>query len=358
MADHLITLVVAPQLARAWRPAEWSLALRQARQSRVLASLGHDLLGEPMPPQAALMLAAARRDVEDHHTQHRQELAHLAAALEPLGLPWVLLKGAAYLARGLPVSLGRSFSDIDLLVAREHLLHFEGALLAAGWLGARKDEHDDRFYREWSHEVPPVTHVVRGGTVDLHHALAPPLGRYPVDTALLLQDAQVLPGQQQMRTLSDLDMVLHSALHLVVSGEFDRGFRDLLDVDRLVRHFSLQQPDFEQRLCQRAQQLGLADVLAVLQGQRRRILQVPRVAVPRMPMVRRIKTALLQPLYGTALRPHHASCSPWWRPLAEGLLYARAHLLRLPLRILLPHLWRKAQKRRADEQAKKSKPAG
>lgn len=341
--DALTQALTVPGGTQGWPAARWSLALSQARQSGLLGSLNARLGAAPRPEQARSVLDAAEALAERRHARMQRELVHLAEALEPLDLPWVVLKGTAYMARGLPVSRGRTFSDIDLLVERAHLKRFEDALLVAGWTpDPHTDAHDDRFYREWSHEVPPVVHILRRSTVDLHHALAPPLGRYPVDTSQLLAAAPVLPGYRQLRTLCDTDLVLHSALHLVVSGEFDRGLRDLLDIDGLIRHFSVAEPAFEHQLCARAQVLGLADVLALVQRQRQAVLGVARAPQPTVSAGAALELAVLQPLYAQALRPQHASCAPWWRRLGEKLLYARAHTLRLPLRLLLPHLWHKA----------------
>jgi hypothetical protein len=56
-------------------------------------------------------------------------------------------------------------------------------------------------------------------------------------------------------------------------------------------------------------------------------------------------------LLAIALRPNHPSCDGPWTPLARWLLYVRAHWLRMPLRLLLPHLLRKAWERRLPTKA-------
>jgi hypothetical protein len=43
-----------------------------------------------------------------------------------------------------------------------------------------------------------------------------------------------------------------------------------------------------------------------------------------------------------ALQPQHPSCRDTLTRLARGLLYVRGHALRMPPRLLLPHLMRKA----------------
>jgi hypothetical protein len=45
---------------------------------------------------------------------------------------------------------------------------------------------------------------------------------------------------------------------------------------------------------------------------------------------------------GLALRPAHVSSELPWTGLARWLLYVRSHQLRMPLRLVIPHLLRKA----------------
>jgi hypothetical protein len=47
-------------------------------------------------------------------------------------------------------------------------------------------------------------------------------------------------------------------------------------------------------------------------------------------------------LLGRALTPDHPSCRSAFSPLALGLLYARAHWLRMPPHLLAYHLAHKA----------------
>jgi hypothetical protein len=47
-------------------------------------------------------------------------------------------------------------------------------------------------------------------------------------------------------------------------------------------------------------------------------------------------------LFGRALAPEHASCADGLTGLARELLYIRGHWLRMPLHLLLPHLFHKA----------------
>ena len=58
---------------------------------------------------------------------------------------------------------------------------------------------------------------------------------------------------------------------------------------------------------------------------------------------------LIDALFSRALMPDHASCDDKFTPLARWLLYIRSHYLRMPLHLLIPHLLRKAIKKRQAE---------
>ena len=66
-------------------------------------------------------LEAAGRIAAKHETSLRWETQRVSVALSGLDVPVILLKGAAYQARGLPAAIGRYSSDIDIMVPRERL---------------------------------------------------------------------------------------------------------------------------------------------------------------------------------------------------------------------------------------------
>ena len=44
------------------------------------------------------------------------------------------------------------------MVPRERIETVERTLLDRGWKTPVQDDYDDRYYREWSHEIPPLMH--------------------------------------------------------------------------------------------------------------------------------------------------------------------------------------------------------
>ncbi|WP_311964411.1 nucleotidyltransferase family protein, partial [Acinetobacter baumannii] len=74
---------------------------------------------------------------------------------------------------GLDAGRGRLFSDVDILVPKPRLDEVEAALMLHGWASTHLDPYDQRYYREWMHEIPPKVHVRRGISIDVHHAIMP-----------------------------------------------------------------------------------------------------------------------------------------------------------------------------------------
>jgi hypothetical protein len=265
----------------------------------------------------------------------------------------VLLKGSAYLLAGLPPAPGRIFSDIDILVEHSKLAEVESALFAAGWISEERDAYNDRYYRQWMHELPPMRHVQRGTSIDVHHTITPPTSRFKVDGAELLNRIQAIPEYPGLYTLCPTDMVLHSAAHLFLEGEFDHGLRDLLDMNDLVVHFA-KDGSYWDRLLDRAEELELKIPLSHALIHLKRLfstapptrLDTRIKALDRSVISRRLMSALLS----RALRPDHPSCDERFTALARWLLYVRSHHMRMPIHLAVPHLARKALMRiRSDD---------
>jgi hypothetical protein len=167
----------------------------------------------------------------------------------------VLVKGAAYVVQGLRVADTRMVSDVDLLVPRERLEAIEARLREAGWQTVDVDPYDDRYYREWSHEVPPMRYPGHALELDLHHAILPPISRVKADAALLFGQARAVPGMR-FRVLAPEDQVLHACVHAFVDSDLADRLRDIVDLDGLLRAFAAE-AGFWDRLCARAAELGL-----------------------------------------------------------------------------------------------------
>lgn len=352
LSQLLVRSGTAPELIL----EEWETILGQARQSRLLGRLAQHFHSQGWLPTVQLQprhyLEGALRLIDRQHHEVRWEVQCIRRALKDVATPIVMLKGAAYFVAGLPPRDGRLFSDIDIMVRRDSLPEVEGALLRSGWVSEERDAYNQRYYRQWMHEIPPLRHVQRNTVIDVHHTITPPTSRYKVDGAELLEHIQAIDAGGDVFVLKPPDMVLHSAVHLFQEGEFGHGLRDLLDLKDLLEHFAAQS-DFWPQLFERATQLGLEIPLfhALYHIQRLfKFAPPPEWAgfIARLAPVAPMRVAMAW-LLELALQPHHPTCDSRWTGLARWLLYVRSHALRMPLHLVLPHLARKAWMRQFPE---------
>jgi hypothetical protein len=338
-----------PHQLGAFSLAQWDLLLRQSAAANLTATLFHlaEEAGQlaQIPPPAREHLDWARTLGERHRQAVRFELREIGRALAEVGVPLIALKGAAYTADRLPPAPGRLFSDIDILVPKERIGEVEAALMMHGWAAGHHDEYDQRYYREWMHELPPMQHTRRQSLIDVHHAILPETAAVRPDPALLRAAARPAAGEPGWRVLAPADMVLHSAVHLFYDGEFNHGLRDLVDIHRLLLHFG-GTPGFWDELPRRAAELQLARPLFYALRYAVRLLGTPvpaaTIGAADAGRPNRALLALMDALFGRALMPPHASCDDGATPAARFLLYVRGNWLRMPPLLLARHLLHKA----------------
>lgn len=262
-AATLLELLADPGASRRLTLDDWDRVIRVGRASRLLATLrlrlsdAGALAGVPAPVRNHL-------ESETAVARYRKQMAlrdlhELAVVLDAMPGPIVLLKGAAYIVQGLRIADGRTVSDVDLLVPRDRLADVEARLREAGSVLVDVDPYDERYYREWSHEVPPMRFPGSVLELDLHHGILPPISRVRVDPAPLFAEARPVPGSA-FRVLAPEDQILHACVHVFVDSDFSDRLRDIVDLDGLLREFA-HQPGFWDRLCVRARALGLGRAL-------------------------------------------------------------------------------------------------
>ena len=328
---------------------EWDLLIRQGRRAGLLGRL-HAMaeraeLLDALPEKPACHLTASRVEADRVAGAARWEMGQIAFALQRLWVPVIALKGAAYALSGRFAAEGRAFSDLDILVPRPALEDVEQQLIAHGWLSTHLDEYDQRYYRRWMHEIPPMRHIRRKTNLDIHHGILPETVSRRPDPRLLLDEAIELEALPGVYTLSPVDTWLHSATHLFQEGEFHNGLRDLTDLDLLTREMA-GKDGFWDQLVARSQVLNLTRQLYYGLRYTQRLLATP---VPEEVLESTAAFAPPQPLKGLmdglfqrALLPLHSSCDPATGPAARWALYIRSHAIRMPPHLLLPHLAHKA----------------
>jgi hypothetical protein len=332
--------------------SQWDLLVRQARAANMLprlcARLEEKRVLNKIPRQARFHFTSAKIAAEALKRSIRWEVHCISKALADTDIPVVLLKGAAYIVGGLPAGLGRQFEDVDILVPKEDLNTVERKLILHGWVTTHTDAYDQRYYRQWMHELPPMRHVKRQSSLDVHHTILPETARLHPNPQKLFAKAKLINDDKPLYILSKPDVVLHSATHLFSDGELHNGFRDLTDLDLLLRDFG-ENKEFWPELLYRAQELELSKPLYYALRYTSRMLGTP---VPKEIMTQSevhrpkgLSLPLMDYLFGHGLQPDHPTCRKPLTGLARWMLYARSHYLRMPLRLLIPHLIRKAVKK-------------
>ncbi len=377
----LLGALKAPADLPALPLTDWDLLLRVARRARLLGRIEADLAAARLlgaiPERAGNHLRAARNVVAHRHTLTTWEVDRLLWALEGVDVRLTLLKGIAYVMAGLPPARGRLFADVDLMVPEARIDEVEKTLLARGWFRKPLDPYDERYYRVWSHEIPPLRHRERETEIDIHHTILPRTSRLKPDPTLLLAAARPLPSSEQppgaaltpplpssdrlqepaptppfpsiprLQVLAPADMVLHSLVHLFLEGDPQEGLRlrDLVDAHDLLGHFGAE-PGFWEALVPRARALGLTRPLYYGLRYTRELLgtAVPDAvrteaasAAPAAPI-----RALMDRLVPLALFPEHPDYPRRRVAYARLLIYIRSHWLRMPPTLLARHLGYKA----------------
>lgn len=352
----LLRALSQPESTSALSPGEWSRLLSAARSVNLLGILAERVHGAQVAvhPPVARHLDGARQLAARQRLSVLWEVHNLQSALERLGLPVVLLKGSAYVVGKHPVSMGRLFGDIDVLVPREALGEVESALMLDGWVSAKTSEYDQRYYRQWMHELPPMVNLRRGAVVDIHHTILPPTSRHSPDPARIIERALAVEGLPGIRVPSPEDLVIHSITHLVHEGELHNGLRDLVDIDTMLRGFPARQHDFWPRFTEAVAQHGLAQPVAFGLALARRILATPIPSDVWQQMAAHRPSRPLAAVYSRALQAPARGHADAFDTLAGALVYIRAHWLRMPPGLLMRHLATKAWmgwRERPDEEA-------
>jgi hypothetical protein len=330
----LVALLRDRDVARTFSAEEWNQVLAAAEAARLLSRVAIDLerlgLTSGLPSWVRDRLASARIRGEAFARDVRWEVACVRRALGGAGITPVFLKGAAYAAAALPCGVGRVQADIDILVPESSLPATEGALKSAGWTFVSLDAYDERYYREWMHELPPMIHAQRGTVLDVHHRILPRTGRRHPPTDRLLSHSVETGG---VSVLSRPHMVLHAAAHLFQDGELDDPLRELLDIADLCA-VGADSGSFWTDLTLEAVALELGRPLLYALRYTNRFLHAP---VPANVTASLARWSPAPPVLA-AMDRMVAAVVARRNPAASQALYIRANWMKMPPLLLTKHL--------------------
>ena len=347
--SELIEAIRFPERLRELPLRRWDSLLRVARRANLLGRLAVGVrkagLHSALPPQVRSHLDSAEILVTHQRSAIEWETQHIARAFAKFEAPVVLLKGAAYACGELAAADGRLFGDVDILVPHATVNAAEAALMLQGWTTGQTDPYDQRYYRQWMHEIPPMTHRGRGTVIDLHHNILPLTARSSPDAALLIKASRPL-ADSRFHVLCPADMVIHSATHLFHESELQNGLRDLFDLDALLSEFSAGSARFWEEMAERAIHLGLALPVCLTLRYTSAILGTSspvaiRKLLERAAGLGSLSLSSLDAIYRRALMPDHPLSNDARASIARFAVYLRGHYLRMPPGLLAVHLGRK-----------------
>ncbi|WP_157447322.1 nucleotidyltransferase family protein [Catenovulum agarivorans] len=343
----LIQVLSSPSLVNFFTEQQWRALVVQGKKANMLGSLYALFLDASIdvPYKVRWHLSGEFLRVSAQKQQALFELFKLNVALEPQVLGgFAALKGVAYILHDTRSSQGRNFSDIDIIVSQCQVKNIEFRLKAFGWFRSEIDDYDDKYYREWMHEIPPLTHSKRFTTLDVHHNILPRTNKQHFDASLFEFVEVEVEHVGKVKTLSKKDMLIHCAVHLFTESEFHNGLRDLYDLHSMMTQFQSESETFLSELADRAIELGLGNYLfyAVRYTQLVFCTEVPTEIVSKLEPYKPKFLNVWDFAFLNVFKPDVKACRTWRTPIAKFLTYWRGHLIRMPLRLLVPHLLRKS----------------
>jgi hypothetical protein len=221
---------------------------------------------------------------------------------------------------------------------------------AGGWQPVKLDPYDQRYYRQYMHELPPMAHRERRTVIDIHHNIVPTTSRLAVDAGSLLAGMEPI-GDSGFHRLAPADMLLQAAIHLFHDGEIAGRLRELSDLDMLFRELGAWSGTWRALLA-RAAEPGLGRPVFYAVRYCRAVFATPVPADVAEETARygppRPVLAAMDRLIARAMTPPAPYPEARRAQLVGWLLYARSHWLRMPPLMLAGHLGRKAALRLGD----------
>lgn len=239
---RLVDALLKPSLLSELSLAQLSAIIAEARFHNMLCQLGQvcqrNGCWNELPEQFRTHIVSAEYAYEKQQSQLRYEVDAFDKCFKSLEIQWVYLKGAAYHLSRFTEFGGRVMADIDILVAEDDLVRVESLLKSQGWITSHINDYDEKFYREWSQEIPPMRHSERRTELDIHFNILPKtLKETPSPDVLMEHTASLKDEKTNARVFAPEAMIIHSAIHLFFESEFHKGFRDLHDLYILISRF-------------------------------------------------------------------------------------------------------------------------
>jgi hypothetical protein len=263
--ELLVKATAAPGLGVALGPARpgavrWDRVVDMAHWHRLSPLLWRYLRAEgpaaSVPDGVLDQLHRAAVATTARNLSLQAALGQVVAALADLGIPAMLLKGAALIEAVYPDIGLRPMGDLDILVPRSSIEAAHGAVEALGYAvwGVRLSRHDASQLARHHHHYP----LERGDvTVELHHHVTSATPAFDITGFW----ERAVPGAGPVPHLlpSPEDLFLHGAVHFSVDriARLASGLGQLAD----LAWIAAQQPIDWNALTTRARDYGVGDQL-------------------------------------------------------------------------------------------------
>lgn len=338
----LIKVLQNPSMMTEMSAGDWNNCLREAKIAGLAGRLAADAIYldiiEDLPLKVQNTFKSNTYNSQSSTRKIKWEINRVRRAMLGTDEKLILLKGGAYIAEGLKCTNGRMSVDLDVLVAKNRIDYAEEKFLAAGWEHQVEDDYDQKYYREYAHELPPLVHPERYISIDVHHTILPMTSRVKPDIQKMIEDSvESLDG---FYVFSKVDMILHSVVHLFQDGEIRSSLRNLLEQHDMYEEFG-QNEKFWQSIVPRAIELGLTRSLFYSLHFTKGILKtdIPQAVIEEimpygpngiaMGLMNWMVPAVISPTIGAR------GMSRW---ICQNGLYMRSHWLKMPPLLLIKHL--------------------
>ncbi|GAA6184225.1 nucleotidyltransferase family protein [Aliiglaciecola sp. NS0011-25] len=337
----LFQLLLSPRLGLTLTLSQWQNVIFIFRESKLLASLYHVALRDgsfdQYPEFAKRHLGSAQVYAKRQAQQILFEAVEFRLQLEQVGITAVFLKGAGYTLRNSLNSHGRVCSDIDVLVNKKDLSAAEAHLKNNRWQSEVLSDYDEKYYRQWAHEVPPLIHINRATVVDMHHNLYPPISGRTTNIDQFISSR--LKTASGCFVLEPATTVMHSIIHLFANEDSSSWIRDLFDITLLIKEY--ESDDFWTSLIDLSKQTDFEfEFVCCMHALKFYTdISVPEIAndyIARYKMTK-IQVWLMNHAIIPAICPEHDLLLTAKIRWAKKLVYLRGHWIKMPFNVLIKH---------------------
>lgn len=345
--QQLACFLTSPEIATGLPLDRWAQLILILRECKLLASFYHVSIEkkcfEHYSEYVQKHLYAASIHAARQNTQVLFEGDNLRTLLAKIDVNPIFLKGANYILRDSINSRGRIVSDIDILVKKEDIKKVESTLKSALWQSEKLSDYDDKYYRKWAHEIPPLIHLLRETVLDVHHNFYLPISGRAPNMILFASSAETVTGG--CLVLGEAETVLHSIIHLFMNEDFTNAFRDLYDLHLLIHEY--ESDEFWQTLDTLAHTTKFEKELYYCL-----VLLVKIFDARKQPIFAKLDNRykslssdiFIHTVLFNGVTPRHSLLNNYKNRTARFFVFIRGHWIKMPVHILMVHLTIKSYK--------------